>query len=181
MRMTKTWVLLLLCQALAACSQMAVQPKTAPDFPPKLDTRTCHTNGACSIDVFARINESGRCEVMAEYKTVRVLANKTPLMMWSIESLMPAGTHEFQFEFAPGSSPPRYGIEIVNATPQDFDTPGFGGSSGNPNKQVFTWKNRHGRSLPNAPFDYNIRVQSRPHGGGSWTQCDPVDPFIVNE
>ena len=181
MRMTKTWVLLVLCQALAACAPMVVDSNTVPDFPRgALAKPTLECVGNCKIDVFARINADGRCEVLPEYDAVRVPARKTPKMTWRIESLMPAKTHDFRFEFDPATTPPRYGIEILRNDPsKDFDDPGYDKDFiFFPNKMKFKWQNKHERP---GTFDYNIVVSSSPRDKDTWSPCKPLDPRIIND
>lgn len=143
------------------------------DFPKKEPLKPCDTNGNCPMQIYARTNAKDECEVMPEFDTVRVGVGYTPNMRWEIEPLDTDGKYEFRFKSS--------GIVISGNTPADFSGGGFGSSHGREDKAKFTWKNNHGRSLPTAPFDYEINVERSLADKDAWSPCTRVDPKIVNE
>lgn len=164
------------------CASGGAHVKTVYEFPPKLDTLPCDSNGNCKVVVYVRVTASDKCEAMAEYATVKVMAGKTPKMRWDIEPREPGHVYDYRFAFEPTSHPPVYGIEIVNNTPLDFDAPGYERTFfGKDDKTKFKWDNKHGRSLPHDPFSYNLHVQRSPHNQEVWSDCTPIDPKIIND
>ena len=143
------------------CAAVAIPPARIHEFPPKKDTLKCD-NGNCKAAVYARIAALDACEVMPEYKTMKVLAGWKPTMMWKIEKVDRAGDkYDYRFDFRSSVAPPIYGVYIVGNDPtQDFDGPGYGIVSSQEDKSIFKWNNKHGRSLPKDPFQYNLPVVS---------------------
>jgi hypothetical protein len=180
---------LLLMSALMAaglqlgCAPLPIRIETITPFPPKTQTHVCDNNGTCKVVVYARATSESKCEVMAEYYEVRVAAGWTPTMMWEINPIDTGHPYDYRFALEPSATPPVYGIEILGNTPQDFANPDYG------RKWIFfaddtkfKWDDRHQRSLPSAPFDYNLHVLRSPHNKDDWsTECDKVDPRIVND
>ena len=151
-------------------------------FPVKQDTLTCRSNGSCKMLVYARIGDSGQCEVMPEYDTMDVKASYTPKMVWRLKSIDTGHQYDYRFQLV-SSSPPVYGIDILNNTGQDFDKPDYDPDPVNGKKDVttFKWDNKHGRSLPKDPFPYQLNVERSLHNQDHWSPCDRVDPKIIND
>ena len=180
---------LLLMSALMAaglqlgCTPMVVRIDAITPFPQKMQTKVCDNNGTCKILIYARAASEGKCEVMAQYEEVRVPDRWAPKMMWQVNPIDMGHPYDYKFELVLSLAPPRYGIEILGNTSQDFANPDYGRKFiFFPDDTKFTWDNMHGRSLPSAPFKYNLHVLRSPHNQTDWsTTCDQVDPKIVNE
>lgn len=145
-------------------------------FPPKIASFTCEHNGNCKILVYAGIGEQGRCEIKPQFDEVRINPGQTPKMTWIIDPVDHPHPSPYDYRFVLTTSPPLNGIKIKNNTPEDFDGPGYDGD-----KTKFKWENKHRRSLPQQPFDYEIFVERSPRGQDNWSPCKMLDPRMVNE
>jgi hypothetical protein len=153
------------------CAQRPIDVRIVTPFPSKKSILPCDSNDSCKMKVYARIAAADKCEVMPEYETLFVMAGKTPTLRWEIESIDVANPFEYQFTL----SPP--GIDIQHYTSLDFDAPDHDGA-----KSKFKWKDKHQRSRPADPFNYDIHVERRRAGStGIWSPCKALDPRIVND
>lgn len=162
--------------SISACAPMHGVAFKAVPYPAKLARLSCGP-GVCFVKVFARIEDDGTCAVKPEYDTIDVAAATTPNMLWLIDSIDHGNRYDYRFAFDPTATPKVYGIDILGNTPRDFVGPNYGHAD----KKSFMWQNVHGRSLPDAPFDYLIKVERSPRGLNQWSPCAVVDPRIINE
>jgi hypothetical protein len=148
------------------------------DFPSKSAELPCNSNGTCKVTVYAKSDSTTHCTVMAETKLVRVASDRTPTLLWELNSLDSGHPYDYRFSIAP--EPQGYGIDIVGNTPQNFTNPGYGTTfiviTG---KKKFKWADVHGRPVS---LDYELHVVRSPHNQDDWsTSCGAIDPKIAND
>ena len=165
----------------SACSPFRVMTADIP--PVKAAAVDCNSNGTCDIPVYVYLGENDRCLAMPSVATVVVKQGKTPKLSWSIKEYPnQRPQYDYRFILKPATTPPVYGIGIVNNDPtKDFNAPDYDDDGhGGKDKSKFKWKDLNARSGLYS-FDYVVNIERSLHNANDWFPCTPIDPKIINE
>ncbi len=139
--------------------------------------KNCDGTGVCRIEVTATTVSADLCTVESEFKDIHILPGTYPKIRWQLKAAVPSEPYDYQFVFAPTSSPPIYGLAIVDNDPGlDFDYPGYDRGD----TKSFMWTSVHKRTMS---FNYGLLVVRTPRGKPSGVPlfCKMVDPKIYND
>jgi hypothetical protein len=126
----------------------------------------CSTDRDCPVPVYVSVGQGQSCVVEVSFEAVRVSKGKHPKVVWNLVSLDPADGFEYQFDRT-------LGIDIDRNDPtQDFDDGQRQGDG------KFSWRSVNKRPRD---FKYTVNVERRTGHSGSWVNCPPLDPKIIND
>lgn len=126
----------------------------------------CSTDRDCPVPVYVSVGQGQSCVVRVSFETVRISQGKHPKVVWNLESLDPGDGYDYQFDRA-------LGVVIDRNDPtQDFEDGHREGDG------KFSWKSVNRRQ---GDFKYTVNVARRTGHAGSWVNCTPLDPKMIND